>query len=166
MPKVEITGIDAVSRAFADLEANLSGAVNAALFDGAKIAADEVKAGLQALPVQEDKNGNAPWQQPGHKLTGITSKQKEDLIDSMGIAAFRKGKAGATETSIGFDGYGRSTWRNGQPLPNQVLMREVESGTSWMQKHPVIRPAISRTKAAITAAMTAKFKEKEKINNG
>lgn len=161
--KVNITGFDAVQRAFADLERNLTGAVNSALFDGAKIAADEVKAGLQALPVQEDKNGNPPWQASGHQLTGITSAQKEDLINSMGIAAF-KNRGGTVSTSIGFDGYGRSTWKGGQPLPNQVLMREVESGTSWMQKHPVIRPAVTRTKDAIKAAMEKKFKEKEKID--
>lgn len=162
--KVNITGFEAVQRMFSDMENDLTAAVNAALFDGAKIAADEVKAGLQALPIQEDKNGNAPYvPKGGARLNGITSKQKEDLIASMGIATFRKGNRGETSTSIGFDGYGRSTWKGGKPLPNQVLMREVESGTSWMNKHPVIRQAVTRTKDAIKAKMSETFKEKENI---
>ena len=162
--KVDITGFEAVNKMFADMERDLQGAVNAALFDGAKIAADEVKRGLEALPVQEDKNGNAPFVPPGGTpLRGITSTQKQDLIESMGVASFKTDSKG-TNTSIGFNGYGHSTWKGGQPLPNQVLMREVESGTSWMQKHPVIRQAMNRTKERIKAEMSKTFKEKENID--
>lgn len=163
--KVNITGFEKVQKQFSDMEKDLEGAVKAALFDGAKIAADEVKAGLEALPVQEDKNGNAPYMTKGHQLHGITSTQKEDLIASMGVAPFKTDSKG-TNTSIGFNGYGRSTWKGGQPLPNQVLMREVESGTSWMQKHPVIRPAMARTKERIKSEMEKTFKEKEITDNG
>lgn len=160
--KVNITGFEEVTRSLNKLEQNVNEAVRAALFDGAKIAADEVKAGLQSLPIQEDREGNAPWAPAGYQLSGITTKQREDLVNSLGIATF-KTQDGKTNTSIGFDGYGRSTWQGGKPLPNQVLMREVESGTSWMQKHPVIRPAVTRTKATIKEAMSKTFKEKEKL---
>jgi HK97 gp10 family phage protein len=164
--KVNITGFEKVQKQFSDMEKDLEGAVKAALFDGAKIAADEVKRGLESLPVQEDKNGNPPFvPKNGTPLHGITSTQKEDLISSMGVAPFKTDSKG-TNTSIGFNGYGRSTWKGGQPLPNQVLMREVESGTSWMQKHPVIRPAMARTKEKIKAEMAKTFKEKEKVDNG
>lgn len=165
--KLNVTGFDAVQKQFSQMEKELGAAVNAAVFNGAKIAADEVKKGLEALPVQEDKNGKAPYvPKGGTPLNGITSTQKEDLINSMGIASFRKGNKGETSTSIGFDGYGRTTWKGGQPLPNQVLMREVESGTSWMKKHPVIRQAVSRTREQIKAEMSKAFKEKENIDNG
>lgn len=159
--KIKIDGFDAVSRIFSDMEANLTDAVNKALYDGAAIMADEVKKGLEAMPTattqQMDKNGNPKWQADGHQLTGPTPKQKEDLIDSMGLASFQKNGRGETSTSVGFDGYGRSTWHGGEPLPNQVLMREVESGTSWMRKNPVIRPAVSRTKERIKKVMEQKF---------
>lgn len=167
--KVDVTGFEALQRQFQDMEKDLNGAVKAALFNGAKIAADEVKAGLQSLPTagtdQLDSDGNARYQRAGHMLSGPTPKQKEDLIESMGVASFRE-QNGKMTTSIGFNGYGRSTWKGGQKLPNQVLMREVESGTSWMRKHPVIRPAVTRTREKIKAEMSKTFKEKENLSNG
>jgi hypothetical protein len=45
-------------------------------------------------------------------------------------------------------------------------MREVESGTSWMDKHPVVRPAVNRAKKKMTDLMDKKFKEKEIKDNG
>ena len=164
--KVKLTGMDAVQRTFKDLEANLNYAMGSALFVGARVMVDEVNAGLQALPVQENKAGHAPYVKPGKKLHGITSSQKSDLIGALGIAQFKETN-GTLNTSVGFDGYcSDSYWHDGEKLPVQVLMREVESGTSWMDKHPVVRPAVNRAKKKMIDIMDKKFKEKEIKDNG
>ena len=54
---------------------------------------------------------------------------------------------GYLNVKIGFDGYNRTkTDQYPQGQPNQLVARGVESGTSWKQKHPFIRPAVTRAR--------------------
>lgn len=118
--------------------ANSEEIVNATLAKGAGKAADLTKMGIQDLKIEETPKGNAPWRpveyQQFRRLTGVTSDQKQDLLDSLGIAPFEK-RNNMTDTHIGFDGYGRTYWSKGQDgrLPNAVLARSVSSGTAFRE---------------------------------
>ena len=126
-----------------------------ALFDGAAVVADEVKKGINSIPIQETKSGRSPWGTPNHKLTGITSTQKAGLNDGFGIASFRN-EGGSITTSIGFNGY------NADRTPNQLIARVVESGSSFRQKHPFVRPALNAARSKAEEAMKKKILEKVK----
>ena len=143
-------GLDNLIKSFDKLEGSTSEIMHKAVYQAAGIIADEVKSGLRSLPVDDGKRD---------KIDGATSTEKEDLIASMGIAPHREDN-GSVTTSIGFSGKSSiKTKRFPAGVPNAVLMRSIESGTSIRKKHPVIRPALARVrKRAVEAA------KKEAIN--
>lgn len=151
--------------------------IKEAVYDGAAVVADEIKKNLNSLPVEE-----ARFATPEDPLTGITQRQKEDLIESFGISGFEgaggqsalRGSDGTNfiNVKLGFDGYGRThTKKYGWDktkgrvselgkLPNVILARSVESGTSFRQKRPFIRPAVNASKLRAENAMEKKILEK------
>ena len=141
---VSSKGLDAIISSFDSLDGKLVDICDKAVYKAAGLLADKLKANVQSLPIEQDANGKAPYK-AGGKLYGITTTQQEDLVNSMGIAHFRN-EGGVISTSIGFAGYGRTTskkYPNG--LPNRLLMRSIESGTSFRQKNPIVRQTITQT---------------------
>lgn len=135
-----------------------------ALGEAAKVSVEAVKDAIEAIPeTPEGKQGLPKYAAPGTQIRGATSAQKEDLINSVGIAPF-KNNGSVVNTSIGFDGYGSiPTKQYPGGVPNALLMRSIESGTSFREKTPVIRKAHSKIKAE--AVQAAERKAKELINN-
>ena len=119
-----------------------------AIYEGASIMADEIKKGIDALPVITGYGTeNRPL--PG----GVTAVQKAGLIDGLGIAPMQN-YGGFLNVKIGFDGYNRTkTEKYPQGQPNQLVARGVERGTSWKQSHPVIKPAVSRVRKQVDKKM-------------
>lgn len=84
----------------------------------------------------------------------IAKSQREDLANSLGITPIEKDADGFWNAKIGFDGYGSITtnkYPNG--LPNQLVARSIESGSSVRQKHPFVAPAVRTKRKAARAAM-------------
>lgn len=110
--------------------------VDGTLAKGAGKAADLTQKGIDDLRIQETADGNAPWipveYQQYRQLYGVTTMQKEDLTEGLGIAPFDR-RSNMTDTHIGFDGYSRTFWSKGKDnkLPNAVLARAVASGTAF-----------------------------------
>lgn len=144
--KIDSTGLDALISKFEKIDSTMPDIMDKAMYDAAGQVADKVKQGLQGLPIEEDDSGNAPHLEDGQKFTGVTARQKADLVNGLGIAHFRKSD-GSVETSVGFSGRG-STKSKKYPggLPNAALMRAVESGTSLRRKNPVVRKALNQVK--------------------
>lgn len=142
------------------LATNSASVAKKAIYAGAKIVADEIKNNIQNLPEESFRYLNLQF---GDKFVGISKQQKQDLLDSFGIAPISQDKNGDWNTKIGFDGYGsfRSTkYPNG--LPNQLLARAIESGSSVREKWPFVRPAVNKTKKAATTAMQEVIDEETK----
>ena len=77
---------------------------------------------------------------------GITIKQKQGLLDGLGIAKMQD-ENGYLNVKVGFDGYNAvSTMKYPKGQPNQLIARVTENGSSFMDKQPFIRPAINATK--------------------
>lgn len=147
MAKIEFKGIDEYAEKLGILWKESEGMIERAVYAGADVVADEIKKGLQALPVEEG------FGTPEHPLNGVGRGQKADLIDGFGLAPMQNDD-GYINTKAGFDGYGSiqtKAYPNGQP--NALLMRSVESGTSFRKKHPVIRNAVNRAKERSQEAM-------------
>jgi len=120
-----------------------------AIFSGAKLVADKIKSDIRALPEEKYRK-----LKQGEKFTGITKLQKKDLIESFGVTPIDRNRDGDWNAKIGFDGYGSiPTKKYPKGLPNQLLARSIESGSSVRQKNPFIRRAVNSTKKSAIAKM-------------
>ena len=150
MARMQVRGIDEYSSKIRKLSRNSNRIIERGIYVGAGIVANSVKRGLQNLPVE---NGFGTEE---NKLTGVSRRQKSDLIKSMGLAPIKHQANGYINTKVGWDGYGSiptKTYPKG--VPNQLLMRSVESGTSFRKKTPVIRKSVNRVKETAVKEMAA-----------
>lgn len=128
--------------------------IKRSVYVGAGIVTDAVRRNIQSLPVR-----SGGYYENGKMANGITPVQKAGLLAGLGIAPFRN-ENGYIHVKVGMDGYNATKTKkypNGQP--NAMIARSVESGTSWMVKHPFIAPAVSATRASAEAAMAKAFDE-------
>ena len=142
MAYIRFPGLEEYERKLSQLErAYREQIAGKAIYEGAKIVADAIKRGIEGLPIV-DGYGTPDEKLPG----GVTTIQKGGLLDGLGIAPMQD-DMGYLNVKIGFDGYNKmktTKYPNGQP--NQLVARGVESGTSWKQKKPFIRPAINASR--------------------
>lgn len=119
-----------------------------AIYEGAKITADQIKQNIGGLPTDHGR-----LLKEGEKFSGVTPTQKQQLAAGLGVAKMQT-DADGYNVKVGFDGYGPiSTQKYPMGLPTQLLARSVESGSSVRQKHPFVRPAVQATKAAAVKKM-------------
>ena len=141
MAKISFSGIDEYAKVLDVLDKESDEILKSAVYKGAALVADEIKQEIKNLPVEEGKNGLAPVGTPEHKLTGVTRRQKADLIAPI------ENDDGYIQTKAGVDGYGSvktETYPKG--VPNVMLMRSIESGTSFREKKPIFRKATNRAR--------------------
>ena len=130
------------------LEGSTDEMIGKAVYAGAGIVADAIKDSIKALPIVRGY-GTESDPLPG----GVTAPQKAGLIDGLGISHMQD-DMGYLNVKIGFDGYNATkTEKYPQGQPNQLVARGVESGTSWKQKCPFVRPAINRSRKRAEAKM-------------
>lgn len=147
MGKVEPTGIDGTILYLQNLKNTSETIIKEAVYEGAKILADEIKRGLvENLNSTESvsKNGN------GKKKT---TKPSGDLIKSFGIAPIKKMNNWEINTRIGFHGKDR------KGTANQLKARSMESGTSKLKKRPFVRPAVNRCKSRVRATIDNEIRQ-------
>lgn len=143
---LDVTGIDELISKLESVAEDSENICRRAVYKGAAVLADEIRKGLVTMPTQE-------FVRKGEMRKGIRERYKQDVIDGFGISPIET-SGGKTTVSVGFHGYGSyptDTYPNG--IPNQLLMRAVESGTSFMVKHPIVRPAINRARSKCKEAM-------------
>jgi len=120
-----------------------------AIYAGAKVLADKIRDNLEALPEESFRRLRGE-----DSFSGLPEAHKVDLMISFGITPIEKDGTGFWSAKIGFDGYGRfPTKTYPQGLPNQLLARSIESGSSVRQKRPFVEPAIRAVKKAAIEAM-------------
>lgn len=125
---------------------------------GAAVVADQIKANLEALPEEEFRKLGE-----GEIFRGLPAGQKKDLVDSFGLTPIEKDKNGFIHTKAGFDGYGSfPTNAYPQGVPNQLLARSAESGSSVRQKTPFVEPAVNETRKEAVETMNAVLEDEFK----
>ena len=135
MAKFKFEGVDDLVAQYEKLANNTDAVIGSAVYEGAKVVMRAVVSAVDNIST-DNRYGTAE-----RPVSGPSSIQKEGLKHSLGIAKLRDDN-GFKNVKIGFDGYNRvktKTWPQGQP--NSMIARSVESGTSWMQKQPFMRPA-------------------------
>lgn len=162
MARISFKGAEDYAEALAKLEFTAQGGemLEEAAKAGAVPVADEIRRRLRILPEDEYRRLN-----PGEVFTGIPAGQKQDLLDSLGVTPPQRDRKGFVNVKVGFDGYGSyPTKAYPDGLPNQLLARAVESGSSVRKKTPFVRPAVQATrKEAVDEMDKAIRQELEKI---
>ena len=141
MAKITFPGLNDYELMISRLSKGVDDIAGKAIYAGAGIVADAIKENIKDLPIVRGY-GTKENPLPG----GVTAPQKAGLIDGLGISPMQN-DAGFLNVKIGFDGYNATkTDKYPQGQPNQLVARGVESGTSWKEKKPFIRPAINASK--------------------
>lgn len=155
MGRMTVKGLDDVSAKLELLSTKGVNMCKAVVWEGTKVVADQIKANISGLPVDSWRPKNVtkiPY-------NVLTSENKADLLAGLGIADIRA-EGGGANTVIGFAGYGSvASAKYPSGLPNALLARSIESGSSARVAHPFVRPAVNATKGAAQAAMQAKADE-------
>lgn len=137
-------GMDEYLQKLGNLELRAPESIGKAIYKGADIVADAVKANINNMPVED---------QYSERITGIKSIQKIGLIKSFGIAKMRDDN-GYYNVKLGFDGYNAlKTKKYPQGQPNAMIARTFESGNSFTKKIPFVAPAVRATKDAAELKM-------------
>ena len=134
------------------MHANTEEMIGRSIFPGAAIVTDAIRAGIESIP-------EAPKQYARGMKTGLTASQKAGLLDGLGIAVMRN-DGGFLNVKVGMDGYNSTVtkrWPKGQP--NALIIRALESGTSFQARQPVIAPAIRSSRNAAIQKMKEQFDE-------
>ena len=153
---VKIIGDGFEIKEFANLEQDFAKEI---VYEGAGIIADAMRKEIEALPIQEDSDGSAPFAKDGFMLKGITSTQKNDLLEGLGVASIENDGT-VTETNVGFEGYGSiPTKKYPKGLPNRLMARSIESGTSFRTKNPFMRRTIQKKQKEAVQKMQEKLDE-------
>lgn len=157
MARMAFKGLEEYELRISRLGKNTEKIAGAAIYEGTKIVTDQIAKNIKALPIV-DGYGTPEDKLPG----GVTTIQKGGLLDGLGIATMQN-DAGYLNVKIGFDGYNAmKTSKYPQGQPNQLVARGVESGTSWKQKHPFVRPAINASRKRAEAKMAEVLDEEIK----
>lgn len=130
MAKIDFDGVDKYASILADLARDVEAICKAAVYDGAAVVADSVRAEYEHI--------EHPYAE-GH-----------DLIDHMTLAKMRNDN-GYVNTKLMFGGY----LKNGAPAP--LVARVLESGNSHQSKKPFVRKGVNRAKTRAQAAMAAQL---------
>ena len=151
MARMEIKGIEEYALKLSKLGKNTEAVAGKAVYAAAGIVADAIKENISALPEVAEVENLKAYRKGGK--SGITKRQKKGLMSSFGISKMQKDK-GVYNVKLGFDGYNEIKTRKyptGQP--NQLIARVIENGSTHMDKHPFIRPALNQSRKAAKEAM-------------
>ncbi len=156
MAKMKVTGFDGFEKKLNTLSADLEGKViKATIYDGAAIIADEIRSRIEALPFDKWR-----YLHKGDAFSGISNTNKQDLLNGLGIAPIGRNTSGEYDTNVGFDGYGSvPTKAYPKGLPNQLLARAIESGSSVRSANPFVRKAYNAVKSKAQEQMTKTAKK-------
>lgn len=121
-----------------------------AIYQAAAIVTDKIRNNLAELPEEKFR----ALRGPDEEFKGVPRGSKLDLMHSLGITPIEPDSAGNMNAKIGFDDYGSfHTASYPKGVPNQLLARAIESGSSVRAATPFVRPAVQATKKLAQAEM-------------
>ena len=127
MAKITFPGLRDYELKLSRMSKDIDRIAGAAIYEGADILADAIKQNIRNLPSK----------------TGVT---KRGLESGFGIAKMQDDN-GYRNVKLGFAGY------NENGVPNVLMARIFESGTSKVPKHPFVRPAINKVRKQVEQKM-------------
>ena len=157
MASFKFEGLDAYVARLEDLTLNADAMIGKAVYDGAGVVADAVRASIEALPDVEDGVGAYAYK----KGTGVplTKSAKQGLLDGFGVAPMQN-ENGFLHVKLGFVGYNAlKTRKFPKGQPNLLVARSLENGSSIAKRHAFIKPAVQATKSQCERRMAQTLDE-------
>ena len=157
MAKISFRNLEAYELQLSRLAAHSETIAEKAIYAGAAIVTDAIRANIEAIPAVSDKAGLIAYQKK--EPAPLTETAKQGLLEGLGITPMQDDN-GYYNVKIGFDGPGgehgyndlkTKTYPKGQP--NVMIARSLESGSSIAQKRPFVRPAVNAVKVQAEARM-------------
>lgn len=105
MAQMQVQGLEEYAERLGSLYKDSEQIIKESVYEGASVVADSIKSGLKSLPVD---NGQGTEDK---MLTGVSRRQKADLIDAFGLAPIEN-NGDYINTKAGFDGYGQTKSKN------------------------------------------------------
>ena len=159
-----VAGFDKYFKKLAAMQISTEPIMKAAIYDGVKLAADEVRKSIQALPEQKG------WKPEGSTTAAVRPEEKAALLQGLGVTPINVVDDDFLNAKIGFSGYYTDKYYyryqsgTGKGVPITLIARALESGTSFSPKIPFMRKTTIKVKKAVVEAMDKKLnKEFEKI---
>ena len=158
MATFEFTARDEFAQYLSRLEDGADEIAKRAIYDGAGIVADEIKSAIDSIP--ED---TARFLLSGEKYQSATKDEKEDLRRSFGVSPMKGNSFDGWNVKLGFDGYGSNpTKQYPKGVPNPLIARSIESGSTVRVKYPFVRRSVNKMKKKAIEAMDKKILEQVK----
>ena len=136
---MSVNGIGELSGMLSKLGNAAQGVAAASLYEGAGVMADAVSQAVGGIATE-------PFRYAADGHTRKPSPEEKALLEAApkGVAKFRKNGT-SVDTSVGLSqaGYGR-LGNATKPIP--LIANAINSGTSFMQKQPFFRKAVSQAK--------------------
>lgn len=153
MGRLNVSGLDDFSSMLASLGARGVPLAKMAMYDGAAILIDFVKQEIAAIPEEEG------YMLPGRKRQVVTARDKQALLEHVGIAHMKE-QNGKITVTVGFDGYTEYTTKQYPGgVPVSLLARSIAKGTSVRGKCDFMRKAYERAQAAVAQQMQLTFEQ-------
>ena len=148
---IKTDGIEELGRMMAELNDKAFDVASGALFDGAGIVGDAYKAAVNRIQTEPFK----------YTVTGkrkASPDEKAALVGKTGIAKFDK-TGDEVNTLVGVSGAAGYATVGGKPKAVRLIGRSINSGTSFMEKQPVFRQAVSKSSGPAKAAIVSKAEQ-------
>lgn len=150
-------GMDQYIQQLTNLEFQSPHIAGKAVYEGAKIVADAIKAEIESLPVERSKKHSAD-----EMTNAVTQAQKDGLRDGFGIAKMQQ-DGSFYNVKVGFHEYnGTRTEQYPGGQPNAMIARAVEGGTSFRRKNPFVSRGVRKSRAAAEKKMAQVVDEETK----
>ena len=137
MAKWTMHGMDEYVSYLQKIGKNTSEIIGTGVYAMAEVVADAIRKNIEALPARPDIEGPVAYREK--RKARLTTSEKKGLEEGFGISPMEDDD-GYLNVKLGFDGY------NENGIPNVLMARIFESGTSTIQKHPFVRPAVNRAR--------------------
>lgn len=142
-------GLDSYISYLQKIDAVTDEAIGEAVYEMAKCVADSVRSGIQALPTVSNRANIATYKKGYSRLS---DEEKQGLLDGFGVSPMQD-DGGYINVKLGFDGYNSvKTKKYPQGQPNALIARVTESGSSYREKTPFMRPAVNASRKQAEAA--------------
>lgn len=136
-------GIDNYIAYLQSLELATDEIIGKAVYEMAKVVANNIKSNMLALPAVSNEANIATYKKGYSRLS---EPEKEGLIEGFGISPMQNDQ-GYVNVKLGFDGYNSvktKKYPNGQP--NALIARVTESGSPYREKTGFIRKSVNASK--------------------
>ena len=143
---MNVEGMDELLRRMDKLGEKAQGVASGALYEGAGVVADSISQAVHGIATEPFRYAT------GGRTRKPSPEEKAALVQARkGVAKFRKTRI-SVNTSVGMQNSGYANV-NGKTKPVPLIANSINSGTSFMQKQPFMRKAMSQAKGKAMQAI-------------